>query len=462
MQYQQEKYVQKNKLNSICTLDLNIYPDRIEYKGAFYMEFKRWTVPYGVTFIHEIILNKKNGDFNIRYQIINEKFNDAPYKNKLCKRKNNFERLQTLVRHGFYLGEKNKGYWGKKYEIAVRLFFNQIKDDLQKQFTDTYFSNKLYDFKDLFELIVDFHLYKKNIKAHNNVYNIIEDIYPKKNWLKSNNNKFLPAILDEHGIKSKYLIKILSSPTKNNIKNINIQTLIFVCNLFGENYIDYIKQFNWIELSNTFFRQPKKFVCKNESEKKIILRIFKAQDKEEPVRVFTTLEYIYQLFNTREFLEKNGYENLKLDLKKPEDIGYLLDYWVLLKKQITTGFIEKYIFPSDILHEIESPIIVGDKTFLPKILSSSEDFCIEGKRMKNCMSRQFGLGIIQIFMSLSYEKKRVDLQYQRGKLNMAYGKANTPVPKEIFGKAIEILTSRMLKYKDVKWEKKKYNIIQNE
>lgn len=462
MQYQQEKFVKKHKLNSVCTLDLTMHPDRIEYKGVFYMEFKRWTVPYGVTFTHEIILNKKNGDFNIKYQIINEKFNNAPYKNKLYRRKNNFDRLQTLVHHGFYQGEKDKGYWGKKYESAIRLFFNEIREDLQKQFKDEYFSNKSYDFKSLYELIVDFHLYKKNIKSHDNVYSIIEDVYPKKKWLNINDNKFLPAVLDEYGIKSKYLIKMLSSPTKSNIKTINIHTLIFICNLFGENYIDYIKQFNWIRLSNVHFKQPKRFVCKNEAEKKIILRIFQDQDNEEPIRMFTTLEYVYQLFNNREFLEKNGYENLKLEIKKTDDIGYLLDYWLLLKKQITTGYLEKYSFPTDILQEIEAPIIVENKIFIPKILTSSEDFCIEGKRMKNCMSRQFGLGIVQIYMSLSCEKKRIDLQYQRGKLNMAYGKANTAVPQEIFGRAIEILNSRMMKYKGMKWEKKRYNIIQNE
>ncbi|OQC44199.1 MAG: hypothetical protein BWX59_02058 [Bacteroidetes bacterium ADurb.Bin028] len=461
MHYYQEKY-KKNELVSTCDLDLNIHSNTIEFRSVYYMIYSRNTIPFGVTFIYEIVLNKKNGDFNITYQIINKNSDNTP-KNKLTKRKNNFKLLKTLVDEGFYFDGSTKRYWGKKYEKTIIIYFNQIKDDLQKYFTDVYFSNKLYDFKELFNLIVDFHLYKKNIKAHDNVYEMIGEVYPQKKWLKINDNKFLPAILDEYGIKSKYLIKILSSST-NDVKLINIRTLIFICKLFGENYVDYIKQFNWKECSSTFINPPKKtFICKNDVEKKVILRIFKDMNKSKlTVPIITILTYIHQLFNIREFLEKNGFQNLKLDIKKIDDVEYLLDYWILLKKQATSGVVEKYLFPSDFLCEIETPIIVDNKIFFPKILSSNEDFCIEGRIMKNCMGRQFNHGVIQIFMSMTCEKKRINLQYQRGCLNVAFGKANSPVPDEIFGKAIEILSSRMIKYKSMKWKKEQRKIIRNE
>jgi hypothetical protein len=45
---------------------------------------------------------------------------------------------------------------------------------------------------------------------------------------------------------------------------------------------------------------------------------------------------------------------------------------------------------------------------------------------------------------------------------VAFGKANSPVPDEIFGKAIEILSSRMIKYKSMKWKKEQRKIIRNE
>ena len=178
------------------------------------------------------------------------------------------------------------------------------------------------------------------------MYEMIGEVYPQK-WLKINDNKFL-LMLDEYGIKSKYLIKILSSST-NDVKLINIRTLIFICKLFGENYVDYIKQFNWKECSSTFINPPKKtFICKNDVEKKVILRIFKDMNKSKlTVPIITILTYIHQLFNIREFLEKNGFQNLKLDIKKIDDVEYLLDYWILLKKQATSGVVEKYLFPSD-------------------------------------------------------------------------------------------------------------------
>mgnify|MGYP003704568665 CR=1 FL=1 len=53
--------------------------------------------------------------------------------------------------------------------------------------------------KTIYEILIDYHLDKKNIKGHNNVYFDIQNNYPKKKWLNQNDNKFLPAILDSYG-----------------------------------------------------------------------------------------------------------------------------------------------------------------------------------------------------------------------------------------------------------------------
>jgi hypothetical protein len=75
----------------------------------------------------------------------------------------------------------------------------------------------------------------KGIKAHDNIYYDIQNEYPKKKWLEKNDYKYLPAILESYGIKSKYLIAILN---KSNV-NVSISALNYISKLFGENHLEY-------------------------------------------------------------------------------------------------------------------------------------------------------------------------------------------------------------------------------
>ena len=58
-------------------------------------------------------------------------------------------------------------------------------------------------------------------------------------------------------------------------------------------------------------------------------------------------------------------------------------------------------------------------------------------------------------------RKRINLQYRRGSFVQAYGKANTPVNKEIFDDAMGILCERLKEYPYLVWKKEKYEIITN-
>jgi hypothetical protein len=78
--------------------------------------------------------------------------------------------------------------------------------------------------------------------------------------------------------------------------------------------------------------------------------------------------------------------------------------------------------------------------------------------MKNCMAKQFNVGLLYIHIAMSLNKKRINLQYRRGMLNQHKAKANTNVPKE-FNQAIDILNSKMSKYSTISPEKEKYDII---
>ena len=74
------------------------------------------------------------------------------------------------------------------------------------------------------------------------------------------------------------------------------------------------------------------------------------------------------------------------------------------------------------------------------------------------MANQFNHGSISIFISLRKGKRWVDVQYSSGVNKMCYGKANSPIPQD-FVSAVDVLSKRMRKFKDVKWTKEKYDLI---
>jgi hypothetical protein len=471
MQYHQEKFNSGKKLNSIADISLEIEGDSIIYRGTFFMEFKKNESPDGVTFKHELYINRVNGDFIITYEIQNKRSAKGRLRSNSWVKKTDFDKLNNLTHMGFYRGEKRRGFWGVKFERKTSEFFDLIKKELQSEMDSEFLKNKTY-YKPvsnrLFDLIVDYHLYKRGIKGHDNVYQDILSAFPKKKWLKLNDNKFLPAILDENGVKSKYMVKELSKrehPTHiHDGTGVNIRGVMYLCNLFGENHLDYIKRFEWKEIARTPFNKRKKHECKTEGEKRALVDIFNkhiALDNAYSVRVATDpprvrnmLLSLHNLIEVRNLLEERGYV-LKLKLKTPDDVELLLPYWSVIKKGALSGFVMKYKIPQEVIDDIQTPIMRSDKTFQPRVLLTDSDFSLEGLEMKNCMAKQFMHGAIFIYISLSYEKTKVDLQYQRGKLHQSYGKANSPVPMELFGEALRELNERMSKYHELKWEKEK-------
>jgi len=358
---------------------------------------------------------------------------------------------------GFYRGEKGKGFWGTKYDRNVLEFFTAIKKDLQKDMKSPYLKNKRYFARGkhhLFTLIVDYHLDKHDIKGHDSVYTHIQTVYPKHKYLKQNKNKFLPAILEENNIKSKYLVKKLSSPLVDG-SIVNIKAVIYICNLFGDDYINYIKRFDWELISNIKFNKVKTHECKNEHERNTVANVLRKHILLKDVKIKNILTSLYTLIDTRYYLEDRGFENLTLKLDQPDDVELLLPLWISIKKQFKDGYMERYNLPDEVIEYIQEPIIVNDKVLIPRILLTNYDFCMEGLSMKNCLAKQFPQAAIHIYISLSRDRKKVDLQYNKGILRMGYGKANSPIPEILFSKAITILSERMIKYKSLTWEKEK-------
>jgi hypothetical protein len=192
---------------------------------------------------------------------------------------------------------------------------------------------------------------RKKIKAHDNIYFDIKTNFPKKKYLNKNDNKFLPAVLDEYKIKSKYLVSELS---KKENKNTYIKSLKYVCNLFGENYIDYLKKIKWKNVLFCNIPNKKTHVLKNEYEKNCLVSLFNKWDDLEMVHGNIILS-LNKLLSLRDYLEKIGF-NLKFQVKNNSDYNNTYEIWSGFKKHLNRGYKLKYVFEDSFIKFIEEEI----------------------------------------------------------------------------------------------------------
>ena len=214
----QEKKDKKSGSVSRCNLKLFNDDTYIIYQGEFDFDYRSYGKKKHITFNHELVINKSNGDIVTTYKIINDKLTDLTmFRTTTKKKKNNFGLLMELIENGFERGEKRIGFWGVKYERSVQNITLKIYDLIKDKFKSEFIIQKInrgeFQISQLYDMVVDFHLEMKGIKGHNSVYFDIQNDYPKKKWLEKNDYKFLPSVLDYYGIKSKYLIGELN---KNN------------------------------------------------------------------------------------------------------------------------------------------------------------------------------------------------------------------------------------------------------
>lgn len=443
--YTQEK---KDKKNSLGNSTLNVFENKtnIKFVGNFQFEYAN---NIKLTITHELDLNIVTGDFKITY--IHQNNKKITTKTKV----NDFKMLVSLVEIGMIQGENSRIYWGLQYRKAIdkisTIFFNKIKN----RFKNDYYNKSLFSHKStysfMYRLIVNYHLDKNDIKSHDGIYHIIEDNFPAKKWLKKNDNNFLPAVLESYGIKSKYFIKELNPDSR-----INLRALKYICNLFGDNYIDYIKQIDWKGCSVSKFSYLKKHTIKTEHEKKILIKIIN-EFKQMAIIDKNIIQTIYSFMDNKNEISKMNvkikfkYNDIESFYKTFEEINGLLRH----KKR---GYRIRYTLPTEFVQMVENPIIIGDKVFTPKILVTEEDFIIEGHQMKNCMAQQFSQGIIFTYISFKSEFGTINLQYKKGKLMQGRGKANCNI-NEDFRDGINVLTSRLMLNPEVKWIKEKFDFL---
>lgn len=456
--HNQEKKDKKSNSLSKCSLKLYGDDTNIIYKGDFDFDYQRYGTKRHILFYHELVLNKSTGDVVVTYKIVNDGLTDLNmFKSAIKQKKNDFSLLLDLTENGFERGEKRIGYWGVKYARAtgkiIDLIYSLIKDKLKSDYIVNKINKGECQVNYLYDMLVDYHLEMKGIKGHNSVYYDIQHNYPKKKWLERNDYKFLPAVLESYGLKSKYIIGELN---KNWGKPIHIESLNYLCKLFGSNYIDYLKQFVWE--THCYDLPPNKKIheLKNESEKSCMVKTIKNWET-DTLKSDSLIYSLNKLFSIRDLLENRGVD-LKYKAKNDSEFENLLETWSGIKFHFARGYRVKYDLPVDFINDIEETIIINGESFKPKVLVTEEDFRFEGYNMKNCMSKQFPHGSIYIYVGLQYKRKRVDLQYRKGSLVQSYGKANTPT-QDVFTEAISVLSQRFKKYANMEWKKEKYDFL---
>lgn len=441
--YNQEK---SDKNNFVRRADLKVFDNKTDLKfvSKYYFEFSN---NKKVNIEHELTLNLSTGDFEYRFLQDNGK--------KIIKKlkKNDFKLLNESLERS----ENQRSYWGSEFKKAMdkvsTIFHNKIKNNFKKDYNSTSLFNHKSVYSFMYRLIVNYYLDQRDIKFHDGIYHTIENNFPANKWLKKNGNNFLPSVLDSYGIKSKYFVKELN--VNPNLK-INLKILKYICHLFGDNYIDYIKLIDWKSLTTYNLNLSKKHVLNHDYEKRAVVKVINEySDKENSIEYIIGMIYFFMC-------NKEDIEDMNLDISfkfNNIDTFYkVFDQINGIVKHKKRGYRIRYSLPIEFVKMVENPFKIDDHIFTPKILSTEEDFIIEGHQMKNCMGTQFTQGIIFIYISLASDLGTVDLQYKRGSLVQSRGKANSIVSDNMKD-AIKILNNRMMSESNIKWIKEKFDII---
>jgi len=243
----------------------------------------------------------------------------------------------------------------------------------------------------------------------------------------------------------------------NENQEVHLRSLKYLCNLFGDNYVEYLKRIPWKKNMFTNVLNRKIHKLKNEHEKKSLVKLFNKWNDIESLHGSLILS-LNKILKLREYLEKIGFD-LKFQIKNSVDLNNVLEIWSSYKKHLNRGYKLRYTIDEEFIKFIQEDIYINDEIFKPKLLLNEEEFVIEGVNMKNCMSKQFNHGVIYLFVSLKNKTKKINLQYRKGLLVQSYGKANTEVP-ENFNDAVSVLTDRFRKMSDIVWKKEKYDFIE--
>ena len=470
--YEQIRKTEKGKCDEKCSINIYHYNDVLSIDLTYHFTYSRakiqdeeeYQLHRFVYTEHNINFNLKTGDFHVYTLTRNRGFLGDTKSSNNRRIKNKFTQLADITSVGFFSGSKKGEGWGVRYRRKAEEAWEIIRGIVQPRIKNEYLKGKNYEkveIDQLYDLIVDYHIDSKNIKCHDLIYLDIQQDYPKEKYLKLNDRKFVPAVLDQYGIKNKQFVSWFNG--NNEGMPVILKTLNYFCKLFGENYIDYMNKIDWHLHCYNPPKTNKVHQLKNETEKRNMVKVFKNWEN-EGLRVGSNVTFdgslvsaIYNILELRHKIDSKGIE-LKFTATNYNGIDSIYEEWDGLKNYLQKGYRVRYSFPQDFIDYIEQPILIGDVVYEPSILKTEEEFKIEGHIMKNCMANQFPHGITAIFISLRKGKKWVDTQYRKGENVITYAKANSPTP-DSFKPALNALNKRIKKFKDIKWVKEKYDLI---
>lgn len=408
----------------------------IELKYYFKLSGKHYGKEYENNFDTILLINLKTGDFEIKKKNIEN--------NKIKKiiKKNNFSLLSNIIHDTMLSGHRNERFWG----VKIRNYYHKVSNFIEQIFDEniTTPTVKVQNFYEkLYSVIVHFHLNKNDIKPHNNIFfNILFD-YPKKKHLKNNDNKYVSSVLEFYGIKNKYFVSEINKPDNN----IVISTLKCLTDIFGENYIDFVRKIP-LTICDEPIRPRTKYILKNNVEKNNMVSLINKMVKNEKLEI---IKKVYKLMELYDFIDRNNI-SVKFKPEHIDDFDVIYDTLNEYKKFFNRNFIYTFTFPEKFLNIVEEDIVYKNKKYTVNILKSELDFLNESVKMKNCLLTHFYNGNYYLYLSIFDGEKTTDIQIRNNKIFQIYGKANSDPSKEM-KEVSEILLNKIVKFGDVKWEK---------
>ncbi len=376
-------------------------------------------------------------DIALKFSSIYENFNNVIFNNIILNTFNFTESLIIRDSLSFHI-----------YKDSPANFWNDVKN-LDRYILVDFLSLWLHKFIEI-----------KKIKAPDDSSDLIIYFYPTEYFLKKNNRKLIASILDRFHIKSKLTIKLLHQN-----QNIDLYLLVGLCHLFGNNFSKYVGnllpsifsyKINYNDRVNINFRLRRILgfieldgkVDFTDNEKNNLVKIINdfgsksvLYDGQFNQLIDTIYDHYKMLVEIRHF-----FPNLHIQSRSYNSFNKEHTELSLIHNKINRGTFIEYVFDNEMINKIEEPIEIDNKTFIPKILKTTDEYYEEGKYMHHCVGSYIDKDR-SIIISLRYKDERITCEYDsksRSCIQARYFTNNTPPDHYI--KPLNILNKRVIKF----------------
>lgn len=435
---------------SIKIVDNNLY-----IKNSYFFKYrglnKKYYRKHSEIFVFKI--NLLNGNFTIFYRKGNRK------QNIKYVRVNNFLKLREFIINNNLFFKKlypeNKLIIDKQEESIndyefLKIILNYLESDSD---VESMLS------MDIFNLIIEFFVRKKEIKAPNEYKSLIVNLYPTEKFLKKNDRKLVQSILDSFGIKSKFLVKFIHENPK-----ISISMYSKFAEFFGQDYQKYMSSISPVfskfletvdeEIISVNFRKLnfKHDLRKMEKENLIkIINDFLTQNSPSK----KAIENIHQLIRDHlSMYEKLKEYDIDIKINAVNYESFMLEHEEFSKliSLIKKGWTIEYQYDNRMVRYIEDPftVVFDDKEILfkPVILKREEEYQVEGNYMHHCVAsysdKETSL-IVSLRIDEGVDRVTCEFNKKTGECLQSRHFCNQSPPKH-FEESLKILKSRISKF----------------